>query len=95
MSPEELDVAVDDYQHYLPAIRQTSAELGVEFVVAESFPFRVGHRIVDTVRGVPLGFVLAAPGKEVLVLSGVQTDVDFACVARDYFGRATRACPDG
>src|SRR6516164_1251706 len=39
-----------------------------------------------------LGFVLAAPGKKRRILSGVQSDQDFACAAAAYFRRSSPAC---
>ena len=40
-----------------------------------------------------LGFVLAQPGSKRRVLTGVQTDADFACAAAAYFKRTSAACP--
>ena len=40
-----------------------------------------------------LGFVMARPGAKRRVLSGVQTDADFACAAAAYFKRNSAACP--
>jgi hypothetical protein len=40
-----------------------------------------------------LGFVLSARGKKRRVLSGVQTDADFACAASAFFRRSSSACP--
>jgi hypothetical protein len=42
---------------------------------------------------VKLGFVLAQPGAKRQVLTGVQTDADFACAAAAYFKRKSAACP--
>ena len=39
-----------------------------------------------------LGFVLAAPGKKRRILSGVQSEQDFACAAAAYFRRSSPAC---
>ena len=39
-----------------------------------------------------LGFVLVAPGKKRRILSGVQSDQDFACAAAAYFRRSSPAC---
>jgi hypothetical protein len=39
-----------------------------------------------------LGFVLSAQGKKRRVLSGVQTDHDFACAAAAFFQRSSQAC---
>jgi hypothetical protein len=40
-----------------------------------------------------VGVVLAAAGKKRRMLSGVQTDSDFACAAASYFRRSSAACP--
>jgi len=40
-----------------------------------------------------LGYVLSAPRKKRLMLSGVQSDTDFACAAAAFFRRPTSACP--
>jgi hypothetical protein len=92
MSEEERNVALDDIQFYMRANREAAKELGLEFIVVVDQPFRVGTRVVNTKIDVPLGFVLAAPGKEPRLLKGVQTDADFACAAQEYFGRLSSAC---
>jgi hypothetical protein len=40
-----------------------------------------------------LGYVLSARGKKRRVLSGVQSDTDFACAAAAFFRRSSSACP--
>ena len=40
-----------------------------------------------------LGYVLSARGKKRLVLSGPQSDVDFACAAAAFFRRRSSSCP--
>jgi hypothetical protein len=40
-----------------------------------------------------LGYVLWAPGQKRRVLTGVQTDMDFACAAAAFYHRASSACP--
>ena len=40
-----------------------------------------------------LGYVLAARGKRRRVLSGIQSDADFACAASAFFARSSPACP--
>src|SRR5438552_1076628 len=40
-----------------------------------------------------LGYVLAARGKKHVVLSGPQSDVDFACAAAAFFRRRSSSCP--
>jgi len=39
-----------------------------------------------------LGYVLSARGKKYRVLSGVQSDVDFACAAAAFFRRSSSTC---
>jgi len=40
-----------------------------------------------------LGFVLSARGKKRRVLSGAQSEADFACAAAAFFQRPSSACP--
>jgi hypothetical protein len=40
-----------------------------------------------------LGYVLAAPRKKRRILSGLRSEVDFACAASDFFQRPSVACP--
>ena len=40
-----------------------------------------------------IGYVLSAPGKKHRVLTGIQTDADFACAAAAFYQRSTSACP--
>lgn len=40
-----------------------------------------------------LGFVLVQSGTKRRVISGVQTESDFACAAAAYFKRKSSACP--
>jgi hypothetical protein len=40
-----------------------------------------------------LGFVLSAGGRKRRLLSGVQSDADFACAAAAFFKRPSPACP--
>ena len=40
-----------------------------------------------------LGYVLFVRGKKRRVLSGVQTEADFACAAAAFFHRSSSACP--
>src|SRR3989442_15974471 len=40
-----------------------------------------------------LGYILSAPGRKRRLLSGVQSDVDFACAAAAFFHRRSIACP--
>lgn len=40
-----------------------------------------------------IGYVLSASGRKTRILTGVQTDADFACAAAKYFQRRSAACP--
>jgi hypothetical protein len=40
-----------------------------------------------------LGYVLSVRGKKRRVLSGLQTEADFACAAAAFFRRSSAACP--
>jgi len=40
-----------------------------------------------------LGFVFAAAGRKRRMLSGVRSDMDFACAAADFFKRSSASCP--
>jgi hypothetical protein len=40
-----------------------------------------------------IGYVLSVPGRKHRILTGVQTDADFACAAAAFFRRTSRACP--
>ena len=40
----------------------------------------------------PLGYVLSTRGKKRVVLSGPQSDVDFACAAAAFFRRSSSTC---
>ena len=40
-----------------------------------------------------LGIILSARGKKRRLLSGVQTDSDFACAAASFYKRSSPACP--
>lgn len=40
-----------------------------------------------------LGYVFSARGKKRRILSGAQSDTDFACAASAFFGRHSPACP--
>jgi hypothetical protein len=47
---------------------------------------------VETMRP-DLGYVLSANGKKRRVMTGVQTDADFACAAATFFKRPSPSCP--
>jgi hypothetical protein len=39
-----------------------------------------------------MGYVLSAKGKKRVILSGIQSDTDFACAAAAFFRRSSAAC---
>jgi len=41
----------------------------------------------------PLGYILSAPGRKRRLLSGIQSDADFACAAAAFFLRPSSTCP--
>ena len=69
---------------------------GVELRIlarGELLPLPDGTRLnVQTIQP-EIGFVLSSPGKKRLVLSGIRSDVDFACAASTFFDRHSTACP--
>jgi hypothetical protein len=69
---------------------------GVELRIlgrGELLPLPDGTRLnVQTIQP-ELGFVLSSPGKKRLVLSGIRSDIDFACAASTFFERHSTACP--
>jgi hypothetical protein len=54
---------------------------------------RDGTRVNVQTMTPQLGYVLSAPGKKRRVLTGAQSDADFACAAAAYFKRRSPACP--
>ena len=40
-----------------------------------------------------IGYVLSAAGKKKRILTGVQSEADFACAAATFFQRRSTACP--
>jgi hypothetical protein len=40
-----------------------------------------------------IGYVFSKPGRKNRVLTGVQTEADFACAAAKFFQRSSPACP--
>jgi len=69
---------------------------GVELRIlgrGELLPLPDGTRLnVQTIQP-ELGFVLSSAGKKRLVLSGIRSDLDFACAASTFFERHSTACP--
>jgi hypothetical protein len=90
--------ALEEFKYFLEPIRE---------IVKQDFPdlelkiLRRGELLllpdgtglnVQTIRP-ELGYVLSAPGNKRVMLTGVQSDTDFACAAVSFFRRASSACP--
>jgi hypothetical protein len=89
---------VDDFQFYLQPIQSILKRdfVGVDFKVlrrGELLRLPDGTGLNVEIAHSAVGIVLAAPGKKRLMLSGVQTDSDFACAAAAFFRRSSPACP--
>jgi len=89
---------VDDFQFYLQPIQSIINRdfSGVDFKVlrrGELLRLPDGTGLNVEIAPTAVGVVLAAPGKKRRMLSGVQTDSDFACAAAAYFRRSSAACP--
>jgi hypothetical protein len=89
---------VDDFQFYIQPIQSIVNRdfAGVDFKVLRRgellhLPDGTGLNVETSHSAV--GVVLAAAGKKRRMLSGVQTDSDFACAAAAYFRRTSAACP--
>jgi hypothetical protein len=67
----------------------------VEFRIlrrGELLPLYDGTRLNVQNMQPDMGFVFSAPGKKHRILTGVQTDRDFACAASAFFQRASSSC---
>src|SRR5215470_1261120 len=59
----------------------------------ELLPLPDGTRLnVETIQP-ELGYVLAAPHKKRRILSGLRSDMDFACAAAAFYQQRSSACP--
>ncbi len=90
--------ALQDFEYFFDLIQQVVDRdfPGVELRIlgrGELLHLPDGTRLnVETLQP-ELGFVLSAKGKKRRVLSGITSEVDFACAAADYFQRSSPACP--
>jgi hypothetical protein len=96
-SPEG-ESAMEDFEFYFHQIRQIvtrdfpNVQLRI-LTKGELLSLPNGDRLnVQNMRP-EIGYVLSAPGKKQRVLTGIQTDADFACAAATFFQRKSPACP--
>ena len=90
--------ALDDFQFFLKLIQEIVKRdfPGVELRVLERGElFRLPDGTGLNVQNIrpELGYVLSARGKKRRMLTGAQTDADFACAAAAFFQRSSPACP--
>ena len=89
---------VDDFQFYLQPIQSIIKRdfAGVDFKVlrrGELLHLPDGTGLNVETAHAAVGIVLAAPGKKRRMLSGVQSDSDFACAAVVFFRKSSADCP--
>jgi hypothetical protein len=89
--------ALDSFKFFLKPIQEIAKRdfPGAEFrILPRGTLLRLPDGTGFNVQNVQplLGFVLAAPGKKRRILTGVQSDQDFACAAAAYFRRSSTAC---
>ena len=87
-----------DFNYFYPTIHEIAARdfPDVEFRIlrrGELLSLYDGTHLNVQNMDPDIGFVLSTPGKKHRVLTGVQTDRDFACAASTFFQRTTPACP--
>ena len=90
--------ALENFEYFLKLIQEVVKRdfPGVELkILKRGESFRLPDRTRLNVQNLQpqLGYVLSAPGKKHRVLSGVQSDADFACAAAAFFQRSSSACP--
>jgi hypothetical protein len=90
--------SIQDFQFFFEPIQEIIKRdfPGVEFKVLKrgellNLPDGTGLN-VDTLHP-EIGFVLSARGKKRRMLSGIQSDADFACAAVAFFRQPSSACP--
>ena len=89
--------ALDSFKFFLKPIQEI-AKRDFSYAEFRILPRGTLLRLPDgtgfNVQNVPplLGFVFVAPGKKRRILSGVQSEQDFACAAAAYFRRSSPAC---
>ena len=88
---------VEDFQFFLKQIQEVAKRdfPDVEFkIVRRGELFRLPDGSGLNVQNLQpaLGYVLSARGRKNRLLSGVQSDADFACAASAFFKRASSSC---
>ena len=88
---------LDDFQFFLKLIQEVARRdfPGVEFkIVTRGQLFRLPDGTGLNVQNLQpaLGYVLSARGKKNRILTGVQSDADFACAASAFFRRPSATC---
>jgi len=89
--------SLQDFQYFLNQIKAIVKRdfPGVELRVLKrgewlGLPVRTGLNVQNLEPAI--GYVLSAKGSKRRLLSGVQSEVDFACAAAAYFHRRSSAC---
>jgi hypothetical protein len=92
------DTTVEDFEFFSKRIQEIVKRdfPGVEFKILKrgellQLPDGTGLNL-ETLHP-ELGYVLAARGRKRRILSGIQSDGDFACAAVSFFRRPSSACP--
>lgn len=96
-SRPEGETTLENFHYFLNSIREIAKRdfPNVDFKVATAgdfvaLPDGTGLNVQNLQPA--LGYVFAEQGRKRVVLSGVQSDKDFACAAAAFFRRASRAC---
>lgn len=89
---------MENFEYFLKPIQEIVERdfPGVEFRILKRGEFlRLPDGTGLNVLGMhpDLGYVLSAPGKRRVVLTGPQSDADFACAAARFFRGSSPACP--
>ena len=89
--------ALENFEYFFnlirPIVKRDFPEVELRILArGELLQLPDGTRLnVETIQP-QIGFVLSVPGKKRRVLSGVQSDLDFACAAAVFFERSSQAC---
>jgi hypothetical protein len=98
LSGPEHAAELQNFRYFVPRIEEVVKRdfPGIEFKIArrgELVRLPDGTRLnVQNVEPA-VGVILGMRGKKRRLLSGVQTEADFACAAASYFKRSSPACP--
>jgi hypothetical protein len=94
----EGEATFEDFQYFFESIHEIIERdfPDVEFWIlkrGELLSLPDGTRLNVQTLQPELGFVFAAAGKKRRMLSGVRSDMDFACAAAEFFKRSSTSCP--